>query len=390
MLHFTVRDTGIGIPADRLNRLFKPFSQADALVARDYGGTGLGLAISAKLVQLMGGAIWVESAPGQGSAFHFTLPARAVAPPPGPPIAPGGPAAAPAPAAPALAALTQLAEHIPLRVLLVDDNAINQKVGRRLLSKLGYQPDVASNGLEAVEATQRQPYDLIIMDVQMPIMDGLEASRRIRARTGAAPPGSPVAHRPCIVAMTAGVLSGDRERCLEAGMDDYIAKPVRLEDLEAIIGRCAPRLHTQASSATAVTPAAAPAPETSRPRLEPETPPVDLERLQELTDGDPKTVRDLVGLYLQQTAEQLQNIQAALAAPSAPDLKRAAHSCAGSSATCGMNAILPPLRELERLAHEQQLDAAPRQLEQANREFGRIKAFLTVYLKSLDSVASDR
>lgn len=117
---------------------------------------------------------------------------------------------------------------------------------------------------------------------------------------------------------------------------------------------------------------------------------MDLERLHEFTDGDPKTVRDLVGLYLQQTAEQLQNIQAALAATSAPDLKRAAHCCSGSSATCGMNAILPPLRELERLAHEQQLDAAPRQLEQANLEFGRIKAFLTVYLKSLDSVASDR
>jgi CheY-like chemotaxis protein len=298
-----------------------------------------------------------------------------------------------------------------LRVLLVDDNTVNQKVGLRLLSKLGYQADLACNGLEAAEAAQRRPYDLIIMDVQMPFMDGLEATRLIRASARTAPPGSPAAHRPCIVAMTAGVLRGDRERCLEAGMDDYLAKPVRLEDLQGIIERCASRPQGQPNPAATVTPAAAPAlapapaplapaavappstppamvaPEASRPQFEPESPPVDMERLIEFTGGDPQSTHELVGLYLQQTAEQLQKMQAALAASSAPDLQRAAHSCAGSSATCGMNALVPPLRELERLAHEQQLAGASRQLEQASREFARIQAFLTVYLKSLDSPA---
>ncbi|HEX2066617.1 MAG TPA: ATP-binding protein [Candidatus Thermoplasmatota archaeon] len=215
-LHLAVADTGMGIPPERFDRLFRSFSQVDSSTTRTHGGTGLGLAISKRLVDLMGGRIWAESTPGKGSTFHFTLSAAEAKPPA--PAAPAVPSPRPAPRG--------------LAVLLAEDNPVNQKVALRMLERLGLAADVAGNGEEAVEAVQRRAYDVVLMDVQMPRLDGFGATRRIRAL--------PLPRQPYIVAMTADAMPGDRERCLEAGMDDYLSKPVRMEALGEALARAVP------------------------------------------------------------------------------------------------------------------------------------------------------
>jgi PAS domain S-box-containing protein len=228
-IHFSVRDTGIGIPPDRIDRLFQSFSQVDASTTRRYGGTGLGLAISKRLCELMGGAMWVESPSlsspplggtegGAGSTFHFTIQAE---------TAPGMAPVYPQKAQQAAAQPqfdSEMEKRLPLHILLAEDNAVNQKLALHLLERIGYRADVAANGLEVLEALQRQPYDVILMDVQMPEMDGLETTRYIRRELEMDAPLR-------IIAMTAGATKEDREECLAAGMDDYISKPIRVEEL---------------------------------------------------------------------------------------------------------------------------------------------------------------
>jgi CheY-like chemotaxis protein len=511
-LHFLVRDTGIGIPVDRLARLFKSFSQADASTTRYYGGTGLGLAISKSLVELMGGKLWVESVPQKGSTFQFTLPLQAVpgALPPAlerrepqfanlrvlivddnatnrriltlqtrkwgmvprdaqsgaealewlrggegfdlaildmrmpdmnglvlageirklptgkamplvlltsigvhsdrkefnnatfagclaKPIKPAqlqealrrviSGANAAAPAAPVAAAKpdASLASRLPLRILLCDDNVINQKVAVRLLQQMGYRADVAANGLEALTALERQPYDLVFMDVMMPEMGGLEATCLVRERqkkTAQFPHyKSPI----IIVAMTAGAMQGDREKCLAAGMDDYIAKPVRLIEVRAILERWAEVAARVEVAKTAAADeqgsAAASPPVPASPANAPaEDAPVDMSRLLDLTDGDQDNLRELVTLYLSQTKEQLEQLEAAVKAGTAQEVRRLAHSCAGASATCGVQRMVPLLRELEREGFEGRLINAAQLSHQAGEEFERIRHFLEAYL----------
>jgi CheY-like chemotaxis protein len=339
-LHFSVRDTGIGIPQSRMDRLFQSFSQVDASTTRKYGGTGLGLAISKRLAEIMGGTMWVESTMGVGSTFHFTIQAIPTLRPTKPeefnlvplmgkrmlivddnatnrrvltlqaktwkmePIDFESPHAAieavkqglkfdigvfdmqmpemdgvmlaaalrqiavtqpfimltsigwkdaenagyfsaflmkpvkltslyhaianalsaqPSAKTALPSEFTQLAQNAPLRILVAEDNAVNQKLAVRLLERMGYRPDVAGNGLEVLEALQRQPYDVILMDVQMPEMDGLDATREIR-RTVAF-------EQPHIIGLTASAMQGDREMCLDAGMNDYVTKPIQVKAL---------------------------------------------------------------------------------------------------------------------------------------------------------------
>jgi len=215
-IHFTIKDTGIGIPEDKIGRIFRSFTQADSSTTRRYGGTGLGLAISKRLVELMGGRIWVESLLGIGSTFHFTIPAEETVIPPVNKTTAFG-----------VNKDSRVDGRHDLRILLAEDNLVNQKVILRMLDKLGYQADAVANGLEVLQAIEHQPYDIVLMDVQMPDMDGLEAAKEICKRWS---------ERPKIIAITANALQGDREKCIAAGMDDYISKPLKLEELQAVLG----------------------------------------------------------------------------------------------------------------------------------------------------------
>jgi CheY-like chemotaxis protein len=214
------------VPAERQTAIFEAFTQADGSTARSHGGTGLGLTISRRLVDMMGGRLWLSSEPGRGSTFHFTVKvgirAEAIRP------------ATPAPAA--------AAETIPaaLRILLAEDNRVNQFLAVRLLEKAGHQVVTASNGRAVLEALARDRFDLALMDLQMPEMDGFEATARIREQergTGARLP---------IIALTANAMVGDRERCLEAGMDGYLSKPIDGPRLLAEIRRVQSAMQAQA------------------------------------------------------------------------------------------------------------------------------------------------
>jgi signal transduction histidine kinase/ligand-binding sensor domain-containing protein/ActR/RegA family two-component response regulator len=217
-LAFEVRDTGIGIPDEKIGILFKSFSQVDSSTTRKYGGTGLGLAISEKLVSLMGGKISVQSRLGEGTIFTFTIRTR-----------PG--VYSPKPVKVEQRVMDKgFAGAFPFRILVAEDNLINRQLILHILGNLGYVPDCVENGGQAVEAADRESYDLILMDVQMPEMDGLEATRIIRGRDS---------RQPVIIALTANAMRGDREDCLQAGMDDYISKPVRLDELMQLLEKWA-------------------------------------------------------------------------------------------------------------------------------------------------------
>jgi signal transduction histidine kinase/CheY-like chemotaxis protein len=214
LLRCSVQDNGIGIPPDRLDRLFKAFSQVDSSTTRQYGGTGLGLAICVRLCEAMGGSIRVVSQAGLGSTFHFELR-----------LAPGK-LTIPTAAAPEL----ETDETQPLMVLVVDDNPINRTLASRLLAKMGLQVDLAEDGQEAVARVQEAAYELIFMDMQMPVMDGMASTRSIRQL--------PLPRQPYVVALTANAFDTDRELCFAAGMNDFLTKPFSLDALKAKIRAC--------------------------------------------------------------------------------------------------------------------------------------------------------
>jgi PAS domain S-box-containing protein len=213
---FEVKDTGIGIPQDKMNEIFEPFVQVERTISRKRDGVGLGLAITKKLVELMGGKIWAESVQGQGTTFRFTIQAETI---PGKQLDSGKMDRG--------VASESFPKLKPLRILVAEDNPSNQRVLVEMLKRLGYRPDAVSDGLVVIQALERQDYDLVLMDIRMPEMDGITATRvigKLRPENG-----------PKIVAITAYAPEGDREKCLEAGMDDYISKPVQVKELMAVL-----------------------------------------------------------------------------------------------------------------------------------------------------------
>ena len=319
-LHFVVTDTGIGIDEEARARLFQKFSQADTSISRRFGGTGLGLSISKELVELMGGEIGVESPASGGSVFWFTLKlGRAQSM--GESGAPGS-AALPVP-------LSRPGRGTGIAILLVEDNAINREIAARVLAKDGYQVEVADNGKQAVEAVRQADFDLVLMDLQMPVMDGAEATKRIRQLGGSN------GHMP-IIAMTAHAMEGVREACIASGMSDYLLKPFDPEDLLAMVERWT----TASERAIGLI-----QPE----KQEDENPAVfDERRLVTLSGIMPKTgFEELVSRYLAAADERLKAIEALLGDGELAAAAREAHNMISVSGNFGALELEALARDLE-------------------------------------------
>ncbi len=528
MLHFSVRDTGIGIPRERMDKLFQSFSQVDTSTTRRYGGTGLGLAISKHLTEMMGGRIWVESEgiPGKGSTFHFTIrtqaqpsscPADAQTQQPSlagkrvlvvddnrtnreilsaqmnswgmnPVVAASGlealdllkndksfeiavldmhmptmdgatlaqeiraadpgksmflvmltslggrdshhnldsfdayltkpvkasnlynalislfasaPAQAPPPPRTPERAVyefdSKMAERLPLRILVAEDNATNQKLALLILERLGFRADVAANGLEVLSALRRQHYDVVLMDVQMPEMDGMEATKCIREGQ-AKPPSQPPSMRhptpqvpaqPRIIAMTANAMRGDREACLAAGMDDYISKPIDIQELVHALNRCQPQrpgsqppVSVRKPLAKSITPTTATAStrisSSSRMRVIPAALPSAALRASSGQDGRPPVldgtvleelrvalgqdaatvIQEIVASFAKLGAELISSAQTAARTEKPNELRLAVHSLKSNAATFGARHLATLCQELEQHAKEGKTDGA--------------------------------
>jgi signal transduction histidine kinase/CheY-like chemotaxis protein len=497
---FAVKDTGIGIPQERMSRLFQYFSQVDAATTRKYGGTGLGLAISKRLVEIMGGRIWVESELGKGSIFHFTIPfdtvsiqrrtylhgkqlqmvgkrllivddnatnryilnrlarswgmqpstfgagkevlawlleghtfdiglldmvmpemdglalAQAIRHIPGLENLPlvlltsvghrearaNGEFAAhlTKPIKPShlhmtlLSVLTgqtvvmsddqtpleydeRMAERLPLRILLAEDDRVNQKVILRMLARLGYQADMAGDGQQVLDALRRQPYDVVLMDVQMPEMDGVQATQGVRELL-------PIDQQPWIIALTAYALPGDREQYIAAGMDDYISKPIRLQDLVEILERCAAPARNRSGARLSRHPQRER--ENSKGNIM-EKPALEvsvLDRLrQAMGEASPRLMADLIDTYLADTPRRVAEIRQAAAAGNGPALSAAAHPLRSSSASLGAMQLAHLSQGLEQIGLSGDFSAAEADASQLEKEFGRVRKELEKYKRAL-------
>ena len=356
LLHFAVRDTGIGIPADKQELIFQSFSQADSSTTRKYGGTGLGLAICAQLTEMMGGAIWLESQEGEGSMFYFTVclglaQERDIAP------------------AQASAAPVEGEKGRPLHLLLAEDNIVNQKVAVGLLKRQGHTIEVANNGLEALAALESGDFDLVLMDVQMPEMDGWEATQKIRADE--AQSGG---HMP-IIGLTAHAMKGDRERCLEAGMDGYVPKPINKDELVQTIDSVLGGLPAEGGGQAEARPAETSVAET--PVLDPEV----LVDLRELEAGGHFSVEEFIEEFIGDTVERIFALHQAVAAGDAQVLERQAHTIKGGSREVGALAMGEVCEALEELGALGSVEGTSSLIEQLEKEFNQATAALGEYLQ---------
>ncbi|GIE01050.1 hypothetical protein Adu01nite_24000 [Paractinoplanes durhamensis] len=321
-LRLAVRDTGIGIPADRLARLFLPFSQVDASIARSYGGSGLGLVISQRLAEAMGGGITVDSTPGAGSTFTVTLRLGRAAP--------GTPEPEPVP--PVVVA------GRPLHVLVAEDNPVNQRVAQLLLERRGHRVELVGDGAEAVAAVRRTPFDLVLMDVQMPVLDGLAATEQIRA--------DPPAHgAPRIVALTANAMVDDRTASKRAGMDGFLAKPIREADLDAVLAASAAHADVRAEM-----------PAEMRAATEADSIRAWVDGIAASMTGEHHRIAEILHNFAERLPDTLSRMEQAAADGDARTLARLAHSLKGSSATLGANRFAALCADLEDRAQEPHLD----------------------------------
>ena len=357
-LEFTVADTGIGIPPDGIPLLFRQFSQLDSTIARRFGGTGLGLAICKRLVDLMGGTISVKSKVGFGTTFRFTVDCLPAEAPADAGEVPHSPPLAPAAAAPVR----------PLRMLLVEDNSTNQLVARKMLEGLGYTVDIAGNGFEAVAACTVTRYDIVFMDVMMPEMDGLTATKAIRKLP---PPNGD----PHIIALTAIVQKEDKDLCLDAGMNDFLIKPVT----KAAIAEKLEAFFVAAPPGTPAAPITAPA-------LAPTHAAGDTERFHpaiyaELAEAlGPGGIGDVLALFLSDTERRFVVMREAAKDDDSECVKREIHSLKSSAANFGFLRLSAMAQALEQDAFGLNWPELLARLEAAAREFAAVKTLAAAHL----------
>lgn len=370
-----VRDTGIGISPDSLKHIFDCFSQGDGSTTRKFGGTGLGLTIAKQLVEMMGGGLSVESKQGDGSVFRITVPLRRLSD-----ITVSDLASVVEPGTPDLGpALSEEAENkVTGRILLVEDNRVNQEVCAEIISHLGYCVDIVSNGQEAVESVARNSYDLVLMDYQMPVMDGIEATRRIRLLD------REKGLHTKIIALTARVMEGDREQCLEKGMDDYLSKPYTMEEIReklnhwlgegqgdgmadgSVAGSSVSAVRSEEDSVSLQMTGSGSAVDT-----------VTLESIASLT-GDPSSnvLYKVAGLFLTQTPHLLQTLYDLIVKGDGLGIQKAAHSLTSSCAMIGAFHLSALCRELEDAAEQKNLDNAVIHYRQIEKEYAEVQKVL--------------
>ncbi len=375
-IEFFVKDSGIGITREQQKRLFKSFSQADSSISRKYGGTGLGLAICQQLIELMGGKIWVESRGATagncpqnwqissdeddvGSTFYFNILAQSSSV-----------------SIDSVGTNSDLfskpiesLESVPLKILIAEDNGVNQQVLLLLLEKLGLRGDVVSNGLEAIAAFNSIPYDLILMDVEMPEIDGITASKRILQEENQP-------QKPYIIALTAYATPEDRKKCLDAGMNDFLTKPIRINDLHQAISKAASlqlkkieeleQVETQVSSPPK-------AEEDNSEVLNPEV----LNALRELAGAKaPLLISNIVGQYFEDSPQKLQVIATAKDEQDADALRKAAHSLRSASANLGAITVAELCKTIENIARTGTTVGTSELIEQLQTDYAKVEIAL--------------
>ncbi len=406
-IQFKVQDTGIGIPSEGMHRLFESFSQVDLSTSRRYGGTGLGLAISKRLCESMGGQMWVESmgtcagnppenwqvqpvsaeSQGPGSTFYFTIVTLAcpLAQIENSPPLEGVEASNPLHCQPVVPQSSS--PRLPLRILLAEDNPVNQEVALRTLEKIGYRADLVKNGIEAVEALRRQPYDVVLMDVEMPQMDGLTATRRIREEWQNRPETAPK-----IIAITAYAMEGDRKKCFDAGMDGYITKPFRIKALAQALEQCQSgklqndsrdwEQSTFVSDTLFGSNALPPRSEATKTILDRQI----LDSLRDMAGSKAAAMLSLIiGNYLEDAPERLQELRDAVVEGNPDGLRQAAHSLRSSSANLGAVTFSNLLKELENLGRAGTTDTAETFLNAVEREYEKVITALELERKQNNS-----
>jgi PAS domain S-box-containing protein len=361
-LQFAVKDTGIGIEKENLERLFKAFSQVNSSITRQYGGTGLGLAICKKLTELMSGRIWVESELGVGSTFYFAI----------------------ATSVPVIQTEVksvvsdveidaEMGKKHPLRILLVEDNVINQRMIKLMLQRMGYQPNVANNGLEALAILHSKTYDVVLMDVQMPEMDGLTATQRICQEWSADT-------RPWIVALTASAMWGERDRCLASGMDDYLSKPIRIKELMEVLKKCQPLIINQNLSNQNIRDKQMKELENAEAIQNP-IHPASLYEILQMASFNPSVdalefLFETIDYYLEETPRFLQDIHTYINQNNYQALRRVGHTLASTSATLGAVNLAALCTELEVMIVNEELDKFALQIYLIESEYQLVQVAL--------------
>jgi signal transduction histidine kinase/HPt (histidine-containing phosphotransfer) domain-containing protein/ActR/RegA family two-component response regulator len=335
-LRFEVRDTGMGIAEADQAAIFEAFSQADGSTTRRFGGTGLGLAISSTLVQMMGGRLWVDSTPGAGSTFHFTARLAATDQVPV--------------SRPRLAVSTPAQRVAPRAILLVEDNVVNQRVAVGLLQARGHRVVVRATGQEAIAALDTAAFDVVLMDLQMPVMGGLEATAVIRARERAT--GGHIR----IVAMTAHAMTGDRERCLAGGMDDYLSKPIDPAALFAIVEQKPPVVFADSNASALCV--------------------IDEANLLTRVGGDTALAEVVLQLFAEDAPARMVALDEAFAATDLTRVRRAAHAIKGAAGTIGAQALAAAARDVEQAATDEEAPALARAVARLREDFAQLIAAL--------------